>query len=139
MVVANGVSGGVIMLRQVLCSVLILTLVGQCGPALAGDVKRQLALIPADKKIEVKLKQKGSKRIIGRLGTVTDEGFEVQTVPSLFSLSEEPGKISTEKIAFADVESVKKRGMSLGAKIGIGAGVVGGIAFLKILSWLASD
>jgi hypothetical protein len=135
------------MLRQALCCFLILTLVGlgrpvlaaEQSPSSASDLKRQLALIPAGKTIEVKLKQEGSKKITGKLGSVTDEGFEVQTVKSRFSLSEEPGKVSTEKIAFADVESVKKRGMSLGAKIGIGAGVGGVIAFLKFWSWFTSD
>lgn len=122
------------MLRQVLCCVLILTLVGlgrpvlaaEQSPASASDLKRQLALIPAGKTVEVKLKQEGSKRIIGKLGPVTDEGFEVQTVES--------GKVSTEKIAFADVESVKKRGMNRVAKVVIITGVLGVIAALVALA-----
>jgi len=134
------------MLRQALCCVLILTLVGlgrpvlaaEQSPASASDLKRQLALIPAGKKVEVKLKQEGSKRIIGKLGPVTDEGFEVQTVRSRFSLSQEPGKVSIEKIAFADVESVKKRGMSLPAKVGIVVGVAIGGAALVALAVIGS-
>ncbi len=60
--------------------------------------------------MEVRLRQKGSEKIAGKLGPVTDEGFEVQTVKS--------GKVSNEKVAFADVNSVKeKRGMSRGHKI----------------------
>jgi hypothetical protein len=117
------------MLRQVLCCFLILTLVGlgrpvlaaEQSPASASDLQRRLASIPAGKKIEVKLKQEGSKKITGKLGLVTDEGFEVQTVKS--------GQVSSEKVAFADVESVKaKKGMRMlywilivvGAVIGIG-------------------
>jgi hypothetical protein len=112
-------------------------LAAEQSPASASDLKRQLALIPAGKTVEVKLKQEGSKKITGKLGPVTDDGFEVQTVRSRFSLSEEPGKVSTEKIAFADVESVKKRGMSLGAKVGIGIGVAVGGAFLVFLAAIA--
>ena len=96
------------MLRQALCCFLILTLVGlgrpvlaaEQSPASASDLKRQLTLIPPGKNIEVKLKQEGSKKITGKLGPVMDEGFELQTVKS--------GQVSSEEIAFADVESVKE-------------------------------
>ncbi len=67
---------------------------------LTSDLRRELLLIPAGKKIEVKLKQEGSKKITGKLGPVTDDGFEVQTGKS--------GQVSSDKIAFADVESVKE-------------------------------
>jgi hypothetical protein len=74
---------------------------GQKPSEPASDPKKQVALIPAGKVVEVKLQQKGSKKITGKLGPVTDEGFEVQTVKS--------GKISSEKVAFADVKSVKEK------------------------------
>ncbi len=111
------------MLWQALCCFLILTLDGlgrpvlaaEQSPASASDIKRQSALIPAGKNIEVKLKQEGSKKITGKLGPVTDDGFELQTVKS--------GQVSSEKIVFADVESIRKRGMSRGKKILIGVDI----------------
>jgi hypothetical protein len=80
------------------------------------DLRRQLLLIPAGTVVVVLVQQKGIRKITGKLGPVTDEGFEVQTVKS--------GKVSFEKIAFADVESVEKRGMSGAAKVLIGVGVI---------------
>jgi hypothetical protein len=105
------------MLRQTLCCFLILVLAGlntpvlaaERSPASASGLRRQLLSIPAGKNIEVKLKQEGSKKVTGELGPVTNDGFEIQTVKS--------GVVSSEKIAFADVESVKKRGMRLAFKV----------------------
>jgi hypothetical protein len=48
--------------------------------------------------------------------SVRDEAFEVQT--------EQSGKVSTEKITFADVKSVKKPGMRRLYKVLIVVGVV---------------
>jgi hypothetical protein len=102
--------GGQVMWRAMLSCLLILTLVVLGRPVVAvgqssdpaSAVKKQLTSIPTGKKIEVKLKQEGSKKITGKLGSVTEEGFEVQTVKS--------GKVSSERVAFADVKSVKKTG-----------------------------
>jgi len=81
------------------------------------SLKQQVVRIPAGTVIEVKLQQKGSKKITGRLGSITREGFEVQTVMS--------GQVSTEKVEFADVKSVKeKHGMSRVIKVLIVAGIV---------------
>ena len=80
------------------------------------DLRRQLLLIPAGTVIEVMVQQNGSKKITGKLGSVTDEGFEVQTVKS--------GKISSEKVAFADVESVGKKKSVVAVKDVVVAGVV---------------
>jgi hypothetical protein len=69
--------------------------------------------------IEVKLQQKGSEKITGRLGSITGEGFEVQTVRS--------GQVSSQKVAFDDVKSVKeKHGMSVVTKALIVTGIVVG-------------
>ena len=97
------------MLREMLSCLLILTLVGLSRPALgaqqssgaASDLKQQLVLIPTGAVVEVKLQQKGSQEFKGKLGPVTDEGFEVQTIKS--------GKVSSEKVAYADVKSVKEK------------------------------
>ena len=69
-------------------------------------IKEQVVMIPTGSIIEVKLLQKGGSKIKGKLGSVTDESFVVQSVKS--------GKVTNEKVAFADVKSVKeKHGMSL--------------------------
>jgi hypothetical protein len=74
-------------------------------------------MIPAGSIVEVKLKQKGSSTIRGRLGAITDEGFEVQIAKS--------GKVSSEKVTFTEVKSVKaKKGMSVTTKVLIAVGVV---------------
>lgn len=71
----------------------------------------------------MKLQQKRSKEITGRLGSITDEGFEVQTVKS--------GNVSSEKVAFVDVKTVKeKHGMSLVTKTLIVTAVVVGVSAL---------
>jgi len=74
-------------------------------------------MIPAGSIVEVKLKQKGSSTIRGRLGAITDQGFEVQIAKS--------GKVSSEKVTFTEVKSVKaKKGMSTSTKVLIAVGVV---------------
>lgn len=83
----------------------------------AASLKQQVVGIPAGAVIEVKLQRKGSGKITGKLGSITDEGFEVQTVSS--------GQVSSQKVAFADVKSVKeKHGMSVVTKILIVTGIV---------------
>jgi hypothetical protein len=66
-----------------------------------GVIKERLAKIPVGKNIVVKLQREHGSKIKGKLLSVTDESFEIQTVQS--------GKVSHEKIVFAEVESVKTR------------------------------
>jgi hypothetical protein len=98
-------------------------------------IKEKLDKIPIGKTIEVKLLRKGNNKIKGKLMVIESESFEVQTVQS--------GKESTEKIAFADVKSVKKSGMNKGARIGIwvavGVGVALGAAALIYLNALENS
>jgi hypothetical protein len=80
------------------------------------SLKEQVVMIPAGSVVEVKLKQKGSSTIRGRLGAITDEAFEIQIAKS--------GKVSSEKVAFTEVKSVKaKPGMSFVTKAFIATGV----------------
>jgi hypothetical protein len=108
---------------------MVLVCLRVCGPTSAAgaaaqasseekrSLKEQVVMIPAGSIVEVKLKQKGSSTIRGRLGPITDAGFEVQTAKS--------GKVSTEKVAFAEVKSVKaKKGLSTSTKALIAVGVV---------------
>jgi hypothetical protein len=66
-----------------------------------GVIKERLAKIPVGKNIVVKLQREHGSKIKGKLLSVADESFEIQTVQS--------GKVSHEKIVFAEVESVKTR------------------------------
>jgi hypothetical protein len=77
-------------------------------------LKARLDQIPIGKTIEVKLLQKGNSKIKGKLISVSDDGFEIQTVKA--------DTLSRERIAFSDVKSVKKSGMRTGTKILIGVG-----------------
>jgi hypothetical protein len=126
------------MIRRLVAVTLAVICLSTSSPAFAGSapdqtaertasLKQQVIGIQAGTVIAVKLQQKGSKRITGRLGPVTDEGFEVQTVKS--------GKVSSEKVAFADVKSVKeKHGMSLVTKTLIVTGIVVGVLGVLAIS-----
>ena len=72
-------------------------------------MKQKVAFTQAGSIIEVKLHNKTKLR--GKLGAVTDTGFELQSVAN--------DKIQTQTIAFQDVKSVKavSSGMGVGAKI----------------------
>jgi len=90
-------------------------------------IKEQLDEIPIGKTIEVRLLRKDNNKIKGKLMSVSSESFEVQTVQS--------GKESTEKIAFADVKSVKeKRGMTTTKKVLIVAVGVLVVAYFIVLA-----
>jgi len=64
------------------------------------DIKAQLDKIPIGKNIEVRLLREDDNKIKGKLVSVANDSFEVQTMKS--------GKTSNETIAFTDVKSVKK-------------------------------
>ncbi len=99
----------------------------QIQPVLStSDLRQQLLLIPAGTVVVVLVQQKGIKKITGKLGLITDEGFEVQTVKS--------GKVSFEKIAFADVESMEKRGMSGATRWLLGVATVFGILVIAMVA-----
>lgn len=82
----------------------------------AGDLTQQLAMIRPGTVVEVRMHQ-NRRKITGRLGPVTDEGFEIEATKS--------GQISSEYVRLGDVESVKaKKGMRRLYKILIVVGVV---------------
>ena len=89
-------------------------------------LKTQLIEIPAGSVVEVRLENK--QKLRGKLGTVSDAGFEVQTLRD--------GKISSLNLNFGEVRSIKLqgKGMSTGAKITLGilAGI--GAFFLIVLA-----
>ena len=82
----------------------------------ATDLRERLILIPAGSIIEVKLINK--QKIRGRLGPVSDTGFEVQHAGN--------NQIVTEAFAFDTVSSVKVtgKGMHFVWKVLLGIGIV---------------
>jgi biopolymer transport protein ExbD len=78
-------------------------------------IKDQLKKIHKGKSIEVTLQQEGNRKIRGKLISVGEESFDIRT--------EKSGRASTERVEFASVKSVKKRGMSTAAKVLIVAGI----------------
>jgi hypothetical protein len=108
----------------VACLVLQASNLAVAAPQAAGTVrgvKEQVRVLPAGSPLELKLKNRD--KLKGRLGSIYDEGFEIQVSRS--------GTITPVRVAFADVQSLRqKSGMSTGAKIGLGVGIFVGMAAL---------
>jgi hypothetical protein len=107
---------------------LVVVLAFEPVAAMSQTPKEKLGKIPIGKVIEVKLLEKGSEKITGKLLSVSDESFEIQTTRS--------GNVSNEKISLNTVKSVKKRGMRKAYKALIWIGVVSvisNIAAAKVL------
>lgn len=102
-------------MRNMICLVLATIIFGQsvlearvgaAAAARAGQeqtqpkptIKERILEVPPGTMIEVRLVHK--KKIRGRLGELTDQGFSLQTAQG--------NKIQTQQIAFADVKSIKK-------------------------------
>ena len=121
----------------VFCSALMLWLLAASGvvPVQAASnrsaapssikIKEKVMAFAAGSVIELKLADK--RKLKGRLGTIDDAGFELQSV--------QEGRVLNERVPFDSVVSVKaaKDGMGTGAKVGLGilAGV--GLVFLIVL------
>jgi hypothetical protein len=103
-------------LTAVMLMVVLLSQTFSLAAQTAGEkmaaIKEKVAGIPVGSNIEVKFLQKDSSKVKGKLRSVSDDGFEVQ----LTKLDK------IEKIAFADVQSVKRPMRKL-YKVLIGVGV----------------
>jgi hypothetical protein len=88
----------------------------QADPVRPAGLKQQLTLLRAGSIVEVKLINK--QKIRGRLGLVSDSGFEVQHARD--------NHVVTESLAFDAVRSVKEtgKGMHFAWKVLIGTGIV---------------
>lgn len=116
------------MLRQAIALGMAALLNASMAQAAMGDTaeralaeqnfQEQVVKMPAGTVVEVKYLEKGSKKLVGRLGPVTDTGFEVQVAGD--------GKVTNEEVAFSEVKSLKaKKGMHPVTK-GV---IIGGVAF----------
>ena len=125
-------------MRQALAILLVVLLCVPCTAQVrASSVKEQVLTIARDAAVEVRLTD-GSKQK-GRLGAVSDAGFELQT--------ERQGKIATELVGFEKVKSVKQlhresTGRSIGRTMmitGIVVGTVFGVIILVTVLLNAVD
>ena len=116
----------------VACLVLQGSSLAVAAPPVAGTVmgvKEQVRVLPAGSPLEVKLTNR--HKLKGRLGSIYDEGFDVQVSKS--------GTITPVRVAFADVQSLRqKSGISTKAKIGLGVGIFAGVAVLVTALVLAA-
>ena len=99
-------------MRQVLAVVLAVLTAAPILPGQTGSKEKVLA-IPAGSTVEVRLKDK--TRLSGRLGAVSDAGFELQTTRS--------GTIGTQQIAFDNLRSIKNTGHGSSTH-GVGKGLI---------------
>ena len=120
--VAPGILGGEIMLRQALCCFLILTLVGLGRPALAAEQTVQDMKDTAAKAYQegskVKVKLKDGIQVRGRISSYSFESFTLDANQRL------------QTVSYTDVTEIKRQ-MSLGVKVLIILGAcVGAIGIL---------
>jgi hypothetical protein len=113
-------------MREALSIVLVVMLASPAAPAqppASKAIKEQVLSISPGSPVEVRLADKSKLR--GRLGPVTDSGFELQTVKA--------DKIDTVQIAFDQVKSVKDTAKkSFGHSLAKGF-LIAGIVFGVIL------
>ena len=83
-------------------------------------IEQQVQKIGPGSKMEVRLTD--GSRLKGKLRTPYGDAFELQVT--------EGGPKGPRRIAFADVQSVRKAGMGTGKKIAIGLGIFGVMAAL---------
>ncbi|MFN7934263.1 MAG: hypothetical protein U0R19_13115 [Bryobacteraceae bacterium] len=125
-------------MRQALAVLLITVLAAPCsaGPK-RQSVKEQAVSIARDAAVEVRFTNGTKQR--GRLGAVSDSGFELQT--------ERNGTITKEQVAFERVKSVRglrheSTGRSIGRTFlitGIVVGTVFGVIVLVVALAMAAD
>jgi len=117
------------MLRQVaLFCVWLMIWPLQASQAVKPTLKEQVVLINPGSVIEVVLKNK--EKFSGRIGAVTDTGFDVQYVVK--------DQTTMRTVPFDKVKKVKQQreqGMNLGTKIAIG--VLAGLGVVLLISLIA--
>jgi hypothetical protein len=116
-------------LSVILSALLVLPVHGAQEPT--PTVQEQVGQIATGSIVEVKSRTKGAKKVRGRLGQVTTDGFEVQVAQGT--------KMDSVQLKFADVKSVAEKPQEKGSHpavlilAGIGAGLLIIIAISAIL------
>lgn len=97
-------------------------------PVKPPSIKEQISLISAGSIVEVKLAAKKHPKIKGRLGAVTDDGFDIQHVKN--------NQMTTDLIRYGDVKSLKtmpQEGWGTTSKVVVGALAGLGLLFTIII------
>ena len=117
-------------LSVMLCALLALS--AQAQEKSRPTVQEQVGGISSGTIVHVKTKLKDMKKVKGRLGTVTAEGFDVQTTKGQ--------NVDTVKLNFADVKSVKQKdsGTSTTAWVITGA-VIGALVLVVVALAVAAS
>lgn len=87
-------------------------------------LKEQLILLDAGSVVEVSLKNK--EKLRGRLGTVSDAGFDIQYVAN--------DQSTTRTLSFDEVKKVKQQGDGMSTAGKITLGVLAGLGVLLVVS-----
>lgn len=95
----------------------------------SSKVRSQVLKRGTGEKATVKVTLRDQSVVKGYISTIDTESFRVTDKKS--------GHVTT--IAYEDAAKVQKSGLSTGAKIGIGAGVAGGIFLAAVLGSLAAS
>lgn len=103
----------------------LLALPAQAQEKARPTVQKQVGEISSGTIVQVKTRLKDMKNVTGRLGTVTAEGFEVQTTKGQ--------KVDTVKLNFADVKGVREKNTTgNNVAVWVWAGIGIGVAVLLI-------
>ncbi|MBZ5594394.1 MAG: hypothetical protein LAP39_19305 [Acidobacteriia bacterium] len=97
----------------------------QAGQRASPTVQEQVGQIAKGSIIGVKTKLKAMKKITGRLGEVTAEGFEVQVARGQ--------KVDNVKLRFAEVKSVKIVGKESRAERAVVYAILAGVATVVVV------
>ncbi len=95
-------------------------------PAVGQTVQEQIGRIPSGAIVDVKTRLPEMKKVTGRLGAVTPEGFEVQTAKGT--------TVDTVKLRYTDVKSAKQKSGNAHKAVYVLAGVGGTLVFIIVLS-----
>jgi hypothetical protein len=98
------------MFREALCCLLILTLVGSGGPAIAKDMTGQQVkdVVEGMANRSCKVTMKDGSSLQGKITKSSSENFTIA------------GEAGFQTVSYADVAEIKKKGMPLAAKVVIG-------------------
>jgi len=117
----------VLMFRNALAIVLaaLMVLPSQGAQKTTPTVQEQIGRIAKGSVVEVKTKLKEMKKVTGRLGEVTTEGFEVQVARG--------ERMDNVRLRFADVRSVAEKTPRKGTHPAVWVVLGGAVAFLVLL------
>ncbi len=113
----------------VLLAVVLAVPVASARPSSSASIKEQVLLIRPGSSVEVRLTDKS--KLQGRLGEVTDSGFELQGLSG--------DKIGTQQVPFERVQSVRDKSQpSMGHSLGRGFIIAGVVIVAVVVIYFAA-